>query len=77
MAHGAGELFYTTVRDGKDTFAVPHDTACLNQKSRADCSDPLNLDPGWDLGHFGLLHDARIHDLAAQKLTAHNDGKPR
>ncbi|MBI5528852.1 MAG: hypothetical protein HY897_21190 [Deltaproteobacteria bacterium] len=75
--HGTGELFYTTIRDGKDTFAVPHDTACLNQKSKADCSHPLNLDPGFDLGHFGLLHDARVFEIVEQNLRAHNPGRPR
>jgi hypothetical protein len=75
--HGTGDLFYTTIRDGKDTFAVPHHTACLNQKSRGDCSHPLNLDPGFDLGHFGLLHDARVFKIVADRIREHNPSRPR
>jgi pimeloyl-ACP methyl ester carboxylesterase len=77
VEHGTGELFFTTIRDGKDTFAVPHHTACLNQKSKGDCSHAINLDPGFDLGHFGLLHDQRVFQIVEQKLRAHNPGRPR
>lgn len=69
-----GFIHYNALWTNADTIDVPPETCCLNQQSRNDCSDPVNVQ-FQGLGHMEMVTDQAVHDLTVSLVRAHNVNK--
>ena len=70
-----GGISWNAIWSDADVIDVPPMTSCLNQQSRNDCDDPVNI-AVHGVGHIELARDAEVFQIVVDRLRVHNVSKP-
>ena len=67
-------IAYHAIVSTTDEIVIPHQSGCLNQKQKNDCSDPVNTTVSWQ-GHGSVLVSADIFNKTLAHLRLRNRSK--
>ena len=70
-----GGIYWNSVWTDADQMVVPPTSSCLNQKSRNDCSDPLNI-MVHGVEHLHMQLDEGVSEIVKTLVLKHNVSKP-
>lgn len=69
-----GRIHWNAVYSDSDSIVSPSTANCLNQASRNDCSDPINV-LVHGVGHNALITDPNVFELTRGILLRHDPGE--
>ncbi len=67
-------ISYRAIVSTTDEIVIPHQSGCLNQKQKNDCSDPINTEISWQ-GHGSILLSRDVFDRTLAHLRTRNRSK--
>ncbi|MCZ7582814.1 MAG: hypothetical protein M5R36_05460 [Deltaproteobacteria bacterium] len=70
-----GEIAWHAMWAGLDEVVYPNTSACLNQTSRNDCSDPINKIAAWTF-HLQMIQSQAVFDQVEIWLRERNISRP-
>ena len=70
-----GGITWNALWTDADLIDIPPTTSCLNQQSRNDCSDSINV-AIHGVGHIEMATDPEVFQIVLDRLRAHNVNRP-
>jgi len=70
-----GGIYYHSLWTSSDLIVSPATSCCLNQRSRNDCSDPINVMFS-GVGHIEMASDRPVFEAVLSKVLEHNIVNP-